>query len=37
VEQVRLRIDDEAMELSPSPQEALAMIEGRSVKVLARS
>ncbi len=30
-----LRIDDEAMELSPSPQQAVAVIDGRSVKVLA--
>jgi len=29
-----LRIDDEAMELSPSPQQAVAVIDGRSVKVL---
>jgi diacylglycerol kinase family enzyme len=32
-----LRIDDEAMELSPSPQDAVATIDGRSVKVLAPS
>ena len=29
-----LRIDDEAMELSSSPQQAVAAIDGRSVKVL---